>query len=190
MHAIFSVAGYSFRAANQTLFWFVFLIHKPCHTLKKVSGMWRMRKTSQNRHWQFCRGRGSAGDFFFFLHMCAYVWISHFDFTHFLVLIVHVCMQVWFKPGNFHKHMHAFCSGSLSTNYWRNLYARRFPAAITNSATGNAQNFLSWLASSPPPATALVIPLSTYGTLFLPSAHHCQGEGNLTQHGRNQITQK
>lgn len=75
MHAIFSVAGYSFRAANQTLFWFVFLIHKPCHTLKKVSGMWRMRKTSQNRHWQFCRGRGSAGDFFFF-STCVHMYES------------------------------------------------------------------------------------------------------------------
>lgn len=95
--------------------------------------------------------------------MCAYVWISQFDFTHFIVLIV--CMQVRFKPANLHKHMHAFHSGSLSPNYWRNLYARRFLAAIRSSATCIAQNFLSWLASSPP-STAIVISLTTHGIFF------------------------
>ncbi len=153
--------------------------------------MWRMRKTSRNR---LSKGtdnsvvvEGTRGGRGGVLHMCMYMnqsfWLHILHCVDCVCVCVRACMQVWFKPGNLHEHMHAFCSGSLSTNYWRNLYARRFPAAITNSMTANAQNFLSWLASSPPLATALVIPLYTYGTLFLLSVHHCQGEGNLDSMG-------
>lgn len=105
------------------------------------------------------------GVHFVFLSRCVHMYESVILTSHTSLCWLCVCMQVWFKPGNLHKHMHAFCSGSLSTNYWRNLYARRFPAAIRSSTTGSAQN-ISWLASSPPLSTALVIPLSTYGTFF------------------------
>lgn len=122
---------------------------------------------------------------------CLYAWTSHFDFT--LRAHAGMCASLFIyflDSGNLHKRMHPFCSASLSTNYSRNLYARRFLSVIISSATVSAQNFVSWLASLPPLLAALVIPLSTYCTFSLLGAHHSQGEGNLTQRGRNQITQK
>lgn len=115
MHAIFCIVGYSFQASKQILLRFE---HKPCLALKVVSGMWRFRKTSWNklnkgtvRVWQsalcFC------------LLMCSYVCIKCFNFTHLIVLVVHL-----------HKRMQAFSSEWLSTNYGGNLHARRFPLPL------------------------------------------------------------
>lgn len=51
---------------------------------------------------------------------------------------------------NLHKHMHAFSSESLSTNYRRNLHARRFPSPLEAARQAAPRtSFLDWHSHLP-----------------------------------------